>query len=1602
MALDLAVDNVGDYYSAHYLDSTLERDAQVKRHYDRWKELKSQGVPSRLLGLSDEYFKAKESAMQLESLAERLHANGLSSWHHDVCKALGYHDYSATTVTLSEGEYHLPLIALYKRSGEAWLAIAETPFCLPDTSLADGVPSEDPLECEVTGTQAAPLNWGKGLQLLFSEEDAPRWCLLLSGSTMALYDRNTFAQSRYLRFDLDDALSRKELAAAKAFALFLSYETLCPDAETTTVLHETIAQQSHKFAYGVSEALQYAVREAIEALANEWVADRRAKKLGMFKRQQHEIVPGGSDAITAEDLRHEALVYVYRLLFCFYAEARGGELGILPMSDPAYRQGYSLESLRDLEHVSLSATAAEGTYFQHHLSKLFSLIHKGYGDAGLGETSRAFVIAPLTATLFDPAITPLFSRARFRNICLQKVVRSLSLTTHEGSRSVGRVNYAELGINQLGAVYEGLLSYQGMLVEVGEDKIQVKPKGKDMADSKTQSWFVPASRLAEFHRDEVVRTPDDEPRVYKPGSFILHLNGIDREKSASYYTPEVLTRCLVQEALRELLQGYEPADAKKILDLKLCEPAMGSGAFLNEAASQLAHHYLELMQKNLGRRIEPGRYADEHRRVQHYIAVNNIYGVDLNPTAVELGALSLWLGSMHQLLVKDGEGQEPDSFKPGATPWFGLRLRAGNSLIGARLAVYTRAQVASGKHTGANAVAPRALHPGEKRKKNEIYHFLFFDEAMVPAARDAFVKERWGVECETVARWVREQVRPAYSDDAVLEVLLRISDTVDAALYAYWNQRDKALEDTKCTATVWPDESSSERALRPSPSLEEQERIKATLESNSGFFQRLKLLMDSWCALWFWPIEKAEELPNRSAWLAAAEVLLETKPSLQFEGYTQRLGKALRFDIAPLFTANQGTVPDTEALSATLPWYGTSKEIAEAQRFMHWELSFPEVLVFCKTAATSEGGQGFDLVVGNPPWIKATFGEMPILSELDPMLGVKEGKIGTFLKRKEELLAVDGNARFFGREVESASGMAAFLGSTTLYPALKGGQTNLYKNFIVRSWDWLGERGIGGLLHPEGVFDETKGERLREEYYPRLRGHYQFRNAIFLFKDVHDGVTFSINVFGSRDKDFEISCIFNLLHPNTLNQCGKSIGTITGIVPGLKSESGEWELRGHPDRVVEITGLTLKKFCALAGLPEKRSGAVPLPQIHSKQILDVVRKVCEGAVGIGDAGIPITVQRYYDESGGQRNGEITRQEDPSFIPQTADEVILTGPLFFVGNPFYKNSRTTCDSNQAFDPLDLTTLPPDFLPRTVYKPGDAKGNRTKFEQVRQQVGVTSALKQSIVGMYRIGYRRRSQPSSERSLLAALMPPGFSSINAVMFIAMENPRALVSVAGSLCSLVSDFLFRVKGRSDLYEKDVVSSPNISDPYQTPIITRTLRLQTLTTHYAPLYLQTAPPTISSDSFTSTNPMLTNPHEHPWSSLSPTAWNYHTPLRTDFARRQALLEIDVLVALSLNINLDELLTMYRVQFPVMRQYEREDEYDATGRRLPNTKRKTPGAKELRDARQQHGDQHPIHITWPTDGGTATEAQTFYPPFQRVDREDDYARAYQEFEKRLK
>ncbi|MFC7483014.1 N-6 DNA methylase [Luedemannella flava] len=277
----------------------------------------------------------------------------------------------------------------------------------------------------------------------------------------------------------------------------------------------------------------------------------------------------------------------------------------------------------------------------------------------------------------------------------------------------GFISYAQLGINQLGAVYEGLMSYTGFIA--AEELYEVAKYDKQLkrANPESGSWMIPSSKVEEYPAEVFVEREDPETGVrsrvrYPKGAFVYRLAGRDRQISASYYTPQSLTEVTVQLALKYRLEeeGREVA-ARELLDWTICEPALGSGAFLNEAINQVAAEYLRRAQKERGETLDPEKYAEELQRVKAYIALHNCYGVDLNRTAVELAEVSLWLNTMH----------------PGLqAPWFGLHLQRGNSLIGCGRKTYEPAQVADRSWLKA-APAEHKLCDGDI-PDGVIHHFL--------------------------------------------------------------------------------------------------------------------------------------------------------------------------------------------------------------------------------------------------------------------------------------------------------------------------------------------------------------------------------------------------------------------------------------------------------------------------------------------------------------------------------------------------------------------------------------------------------------------------------------------------------------------------------------------------------------------------------------------------------------------------------------------------------------------------------------------------------------------------------------------------------------
>ena len=687
---------------------------------------------------------------------------------------------------------------------------------------------------------------------IFGAQHPARWVMLLAPRQILLLERGKWTHNRLLRFVLDDILGRREAPTLQATAALLHRDCLLP-AEGTS-LHDILDDNSHKRAFAVSTDLKHALRECVELIGNEAIRYLREVRKERVYRLDDKL---------AGQLGLEALRYMYRLLFLFYIEARP-ELGYAPVNAEPYRKGYSLEHLRDLELVRLTGSESlNGSYIHESVQTLFRLIRAGFdgGDPDLlaGSLHNTFQIRPLDSALFRKGAMPLLDSVELRNEVLQQVIRLMSLTRPAKGRNRrrGRISYAQLGINQLGAVYEALLSYRGFFAE--EDLYEVKQAGKD-PDELANAWFVPLEELHKYSQEERVFESGTNGRrklkVHPKGRFIYRLAGRDREKTASYYTPESLTRCVVKYALKELIPDDMPAS--RILDLTICEPAMGSAAFLNEAVNQLAEKYLDRRQREAGERIPHARYADELQKTKHFITDRNVFGVDLNPVARELAEVSLWLNCIHE---------------DGHVPWFGYQLVTGNSLVGARRQVYDSAKLGEGKRRGERwfNFAPDRVATAEP---GTVYHFLLPDPGMADYRNKAAMR----YEADNFARirgWRKTFCRPFAKDE--ISELEALSARVDELWALHTEQLSRDRRETEDSLPVWGQKDSThpQRTANQWKDRIRDQGVFSRGTRTASPYRRLKLVMDYWCALWFWPIAEAAQLPTRDDFLNEVSLVLK-------------------------------------------------------------------------------------------------------------------------------------------------------------------------------------------------------------------------------------------------------------------------------------------------------------------------------------------------------------------------------------------------------------------------------------------------------------------------------------------------------------------------------------------------------------------------------------------------------------------------------------------------------------------------------------------------------------------------------------------------------
>lgn len=441
-----------------------------------------------------------------------------------------------------------------------------------------------------------------------------------------------------------------------ALSVLLSAERLLhvpPDRRLPQLLRE-----SRKYQNQVSTALAEQVLGALwELLRGLQAADVQSsgKILSRLARSDPDHIYGG------------LLTVVMRLVFVLYAEHRE----LFP-NDPAFRENYSLGGL--FERLRADAGAHPDTMDQRYggwaaLLTLFRLLHRGGAHPG------RFSLPARHGELFDPQRFPFlegtehphdtverFDAPRVSDGCVLRVLQALMVLDGE------RLSYRTLDVEQIGSVYEAMMGFKvgvararSLAVGIGSRKPDVivdleellaqpadkrakwlkETTGCDLTE-KAEKALKQADTLEELTAALDRRRSKFVPDPMPPGALFLQPTE-ERRRSGTHYTPRELTGPIVETTFRPVFDGLGPNPLpEQILSLKVCDPAMGSGAFLVEACRQLAERLVRAWEAHGG---VPPLPADEDAllHARRLVAQRCLYGVDRNPFAVGLAKLSLWL-----------------------------------------------------------------------------------------------------------------------------------------------------------------------------------------------------------------------------------------------------------------------------------------------------------------------------------------------------------------------------------------------------------------------------------------------------------------------------------------------------------------------------------------------------------------------------------------------------------------------------------------------------------------------------------------------------------------------------------------------------------------------------------------------------------------------------------------------------------------------------------------------------------------------------------------------------------------------------------------------
>jgi hypothetical protein len=604
--------------------------------------------------------------------------------------------------------------------------------------------------------QADPASTRFELGLDAYDGDAD-WGVLLAGLQVRIYRRSSGISQQYLTLDLDTLVELDDEPAWKAFAAMFRAPAFAAGADGVPLIRRVV-DESRRHASALAADMRRDVVDAAEAIIQ-----------GALDHPENTTVIGEPTRSTLHHLFEESLYVLYRVLFVLYAESRD----VLPVSGLGpYATSYSIDHLVEL--ARRGGARPDGRYFHDAVSTLFALLWDGPSSV-----TQRLGFEPVGGELFDPERTPILPRCTIPDNAWERALNSIALGAPDSPRRrLGRrSSFAELGVDQLGSIYEGLLVLEPYLAADPAYLGTYKGERRVFEDANIDGFNV----LCHLSQ----------------GDFVLESAGGRRKGTGSFYTPHEITEYLsraavdpVLEPILELAADDPDAAGQQLLDLKVCDPAMGSGAFLVQAARLLALALARIRASRGDGLVTPDRVQHAKREVVRHC----LYGVDLNPLAVVLAKVSLWLETL--------EPGRPLSF-------LDAHLRCGDSLVGVNFLT----------ETGDFTAAELATFPVNAHKGLETY-----------------LKNEAGERGEPVFARLKNRKAPKAAHQATLPGIDR--SAIEAALEQLAEERERIAELEEGADTLFD-------------TLHAKEAFEALEAAEGSIRNRLRRAADFWCAQWF-------------------------------------------------------------------------------------------------------------------------------------------------------------------------------------------------------------------------------------------------------------------------------------------------------------------------------------------------------------------------------------------------------------------------------------------------------------------------------------------------------------------------------------------------------------------------------------------------------------------------------------------------------------------------------------------------------------------------------------------------------------------------------